>query len=716
MDVQWDDAVDPNLDKEAYLVALEKQYGLDNGVLKGVWNTESAKGRAMRTKLSSAKGHFQFIDSTAKQYGLKNPDDFYESADAAARHLSDLKNEFGDMTLALAAYKAGPGAVRKHGINAPAMGQNADPNYINKVYGSPDETGIQWDDAPTEPTEPTEPAQPATTSKTGAQVYFDHNDPNAVMQRPTQPVQEEQSLKVVEPEQTKVTVPEQQPMLDKKDYWGRSLQTLPKSAENFVTGIANMVAHPVDTVQGLGKLAGGAIENVLPDTLLNMLPDEVKGNKEIASRFANDFKNTFGSAEQFNESFANDPIGTLSKVSLVTGIPSLALRSGSLAAKASGAPRTAADLAKKAKDASVVSTLTDPLVAPIKVAHLASKVVTKPIQATSGLLTGLGYGKLGQYVKDAELGKTGTLNAIRGNVKVEEIAGRTESALTKMAKDMHDNYVRDILPISGDATQLSLNPVVQAVKDAESLAYKTMSGGKFSRGVDAERTLKGIKAVVNEFKRKSKNAPTVMDLDALKQRIFDVGMKPNKPGTTEYKLGSNIYNAIKKTIEEQAPAYSKVMKRYSDMKEEIHQIQHVTAIKPGQSHVKSLNKLFSLANAKPEGRGGSSLRIMDKLSKYDPDLMGDLAGVAGHGWANSRTIGAGTTGAITGALMYSPTNPSIVLPALGLAAATSPRLAAETAYKFGQGKRLLSSPAMKTSGKISLIDYLLNKEGEQNER
>jgi len=156
MDVQWDDAVDPNLDKEVHLGALEKQYGLDSGVLKGVWNTESAKGHAMRTKLSSAKGHFQFIDSTAKQYGLKNPDDFYESADAAARYLKDLKNEFGDMTLALAAYKAGPGAVRQHGINAPAIGKNADPNYINKVYGSPDEANIQWEDET-----PAEPAAPA---------------------------------------------------------------------------------------------------------------------------------------------------------------------------------------------------------------------------------------------------------------------------------------------------------------------------------------------------------------------------------------------------------------------------------------------------------------------------------------------------------------------------------------------------------------------------
>jgi Transglycosylase SLT domain len=148
MTITWDDEIDPNLSKEVHLGGLEKQYGLDNGVLKGLWKTESANGSSMRTKLSSAKGHFQFINSTAKAYGLKNPDDFYESSDAAARYLKDLKEQFGgDMVKAIAAYKAGPGAVQKHGVAAPAMGPNPDAAYINKVLGAPNEAKIAWDDA-----------------------------------------------------------------------------------------------------------------------------------------------------------------------------------------------------------------------------------------------------------------------------------------------------------------------------------------------------------------------------------------------------------------------------------------------------------------------------------------------------------------------------------------------------------------------------------------
>ena len=60
---------------------------------------------------AGAQGIAQFIPSTAAAYGLRNPFDPAEAMDAQAHLMSDLLRQFGDPSLALAAYNAGPAPV-----------------------------------------------------------------------------------------------------------------------------------------------------------------------------------------------------------------------------------------------------------------------------------------------------------------------------------------------------------------------------------------------------------------------------------------------------------------------------------------------------------------------------------------------------------------------------------------------------------------------------
>jgi Transglycosylase SLT domain/D-alanyl-D-alanine carboxypeptidase len=64
---------------------------------------------------AGATGVAQFTPGTARSYGLANPADPSASIDAQSHYLRDLLREFGEVPLALAAYNAGPAAVRRYG-------------------------------------------------------------------------------------------------------------------------------------------------------------------------------------------------------------------------------------------------------------------------------------------------------------------------------------------------------------------------------------------------------------------------------------------------------------------------------------------------------------------------------------------------------------------------------------------------------------------------
>jgi LAS superfamily LD-carboxypeptidase LdcB len=60
---------------------------------------------------AGAQGIAQFMPGTAASYGLRDPFDAPAAIDAQAHLMSDLLREFGSVSLALAAYNAGPGPV-----------------------------------------------------------------------------------------------------------------------------------------------------------------------------------------------------------------------------------------------------------------------------------------------------------------------------------------------------------------------------------------------------------------------------------------------------------------------------------------------------------------------------------------------------------------------------------------------------------------------------
>lgn len=90
-----------------------KENGLDPDLVRAVIKTESNfNPKAVSGK--NAKGIMQLIDPTAKEMGVVNPFDPEQNIMGGTKYLRNMINRFdGDLTLGLAAYNAGPGAVEK---------------------------------------------------------------------------------------------------------------------------------------------------------------------------------------------------------------------------------------------------------------------------------------------------------------------------------------------------------------------------------------------------------------------------------------------------------------------------------------------------------------------------------------------------------------------------------------------------------------------------
>jgi len=115
---------------DAYIDRLAREEGLAPELIKAVALVESGLNpHAVSPK--GAEGLMQLMPATAAQYGVSDSFDPLENLRAGARHLRSLLDEFGgDQTLALAAYNAGSGAVRRY-RGVPAYEETR--NYVNKV-------------------------------------------------------------------------------------------------------------------------------------------------------------------------------------------------------------------------------------------------------------------------------------------------------------------------------------------------------------------------------------------------------------------------------------------------------------------------------------------------------------------------------------------------------------------------------------------------------
>ena len=116
---------------DSYIVDSSRRYGIDPLLIYSQMHQESTfKQRAVSYK--GASGLMQLMPATARRLGVANIFDPKQNIDGGVKYMRMLLDMFGgDVSLALAGYNAGEGAVMKYGNQIPPYNETQE--YVRRI-------------------------------------------------------------------------------------------------------------------------------------------------------------------------------------------------------------------------------------------------------------------------------------------------------------------------------------------------------------------------------------------------------------------------------------------------------------------------------------------------------------------------------------------------------------------------------------------------------
>jgi hypothetical protein len=111
------------------IASMSEAHGVDPMLVRALIQVES-NYRPKAKSNKGAMGLMQLMPATAREYNLRNPYDPTANIGAGVKHLKSLIDRMGAVELALAAYNAGEGAVKKFNGIPPYRETR---NYVSRI-------------------------------------------------------------------------------------------------------------------------------------------------------------------------------------------------------------------------------------------------------------------------------------------------------------------------------------------------------------------------------------------------------------------------------------------------------------------------------------------------------------------------------------------------------------------------------------------------------
>jgi hypothetical protein len=417
------------------------------------------------------------------------------------------------------------------------------------------------------------------------------------------------------------------------DVPGEALANVETSAANFYKGLITAITNPVQTVSGVIDVGAGALQNLLPKDLVDLVnqidnkPEAAKRAVDAANAVGGMFKDRYGSVEALKNTLATDPVGAAADLStLFSGGASATARLAPTASKVMGtaakftnplAPVTAAanyGLALGAKGAGNVvdaikgeraanragdivrNALTEEGRAPQNLAAAQNALANaRPDMTVRQALADVTSPQV-QYLGETVQAKTAPGNALsvaqaQETNRMARLQGVTpdlqaaETARRNLSKPLYNAATLPLTPIN----TAPLTQQVDAILAANPGNAKLVSAlGQVKTGLDASTTAQQVSSVLDNLK----------DLISSKDNKFIV---------------SNLVD-LKKTIEQSLPGYERAQQVFA-------------AASPPVNQAKVLGAMQDVL-AQPLGAGERAGPFMTALGRGETALLKKATGAA----------------------------------------------------------------------------------------